>query len=511
MVAVLSFLKNRLIGLFWMTILFGQFTNVNAVYGIEGQNGCDCPEDSVAVLVEGNPCVCLPNSAPEAISANWKQPRMDDLKNAHNIFAKWREFYGGVHKVDDPSPDGYEPNPTKDLVILRWGQFQRKLKHVAAHNTRFDEGDEEFSVALNGMADLRDEERTHFYLGARPIGPVPDDVDGLDGQNARRRRGTQKMVGYPALTEAELEMTPDQFLKNYINRRRTSQAGEIARDDLDGVEKHLREVYQRREEEAELRRRLEGSDEKVTANLIKAVDWGIHHNTFFLNHGQWIKEYTKERNEMEFRTVTAGSSVNTMARWKFPVRADLLPASPRTRVSWINYDTPVRQQRDCGSCWAHAALAGLENHLKRKNWPNTHLSVQELVDCGSTMDSCELGWYEYQGMEYASVFGVTSERTYPYENRNSICRRDGKHRHIPPNTFEHVQMPSGEWNMARTLSLGAVVMRMWIPYDFMDYRGGVYNKYNCNGSTTSGAHAMVFVGYTENYWIVKNSWGTDWG
>lgn len=59
------------------------------------------------------------------------------------------------------------------------------------------------------------------------------------------------------------------------------------------------------------------------------------------------------------------------------------------------------------------------------------------------------------------------------------------------------------------VALRSVTMSFRVASDFMSYKGGVYTKADC--SQNQGGHAVSIVGYKDNYWIVRNSWGGAWG
>ncbi|XP_019957495.1 cathepsin S, ortholog 1 [Paralichthys olivaceus] len=178
--------------------------------------------------------------------------------------------------------------------------------------------------------------------------------------------------------------------------------------------------------------------------------------------------------------------------------------------------SPVQNQGLCGSCWAFSSLGALEGQIRKRTGVLVPLSPQNLVDCSITDGNhgCRGG---YISKAYSYVIrngGVDSERFYPYEHKNGICRYSVNGKAGSCSTF-HI-LPSGDERALQeaVASVGpvAVAVNAMLP-SFHLYRGGLYNVPNC--SPRSINHAVLVVGYgTDNgqdYWLVKNSWGTAWG
>ncbi|KAM9737483.1 cathepsin K-like [Menidia menidia] len=178
--------------------------------------------------------------------------------------------------------------------------------------------------------------------------------------------------------------------------------------------------------------------------------------------------------------------------------------------------TPVRDQGLCGSCWAFSSLGALEGQLKKRTGVLVALSPQNLVDC-STVDGnigCRGG---YITKSYSYVIrngGVDSESFYPYEHQNGKCRYSAKGKAGYCSKF-HI-LPRGDERALQSAvaSVGpiAVAVNAMLP-SFHMYRGGLYNEPSCNPKLVN--HAVLVVGYGtdagQDYWLVKNSWGTRWG
>ncbi|XP_071356509.1 cathepsin K-like isoform X1 [Trachinotus anak] len=177
---------------------------------------------------------------------------------------------------------------------------------------------------------------------------------------------------------------------------------------------------------------------------------------------------------------------------------------------------PVQNQGLCGSCWAFSSLGALEGQLKKRTGVLVPLSPQNLVDC-STSDGnhgCRGGYISKAFKYVIRNGGVDSEKFYPYEHQNGKCRYSVKGKAGYCSDL-HI-LPSGDERalQAAVASVGpvAVAVNAMLP-SFQHYRGGLYNVPACNPRFTN--HAVLVVGYGtdrgQDYWLVKNSWGTEWG
>jgi C1A family cysteine protease len=167
--------------------------------------------------------------------------------------------------------------------------------------------------------------------------------------------------------------------------------------------------------------------------------------------------------------------------------------------------TKVKNQGQCGSCWAFAATASHESYqVQFKSQPNTiDLSEQQLVDCskGSPYENNGCGGgYGVRGLEYIKDNGQTTSAEYPYTAKDGTCQiTGGKFR--PFGVAEGHGCDEIEEILVRRPLAVRVDATNW-----HTYKSGIFN--NCDKKIN---HAVFLVGSSETAWTIKNSWAATWG
>ncbi len=193
-------------------------------------------------------------------------------------------------------------------------------------------------------------------------------------------------------------------------------------------------------------------------------------------------------------------------------------ATAPATLDWRNYNgnnyvTPVRDQGSCGSCWAFATTAALEANVLIVNGSSLNLSEQVLISCGGA-GSCSGGYID-RASNYIMNTGLPPETYYVYTATNGSCSG------ATAGWQNYVQQISN-WYWVDTVSptvstikdwlynYGPLVTTMDVYSDFFYYSGGVYSY---TSGSYQGGHAILIVGYDDanQYFIVKNSWGSGWG
>jgi len=166
--------------------------------------------------------------------------------------------------------------------------------------------------------------------------------------------------------------------------------------------------------------------------------------------------------------------------------------------------TPVKNQGQCGSCWAFSASGAVEGWVVAKQGkPLPSLSEQQLVDCAkSAGQGCQGGWPN-KAIDYYAQKGACSESSYPYTARDGSCKKTC----TPIIKPAGVSTGRGASTMETQLGNQPVSVCVDASGGFQSYHGGVFSG-PCG---TQMNHAILAVGFNGQYWMVKNSWGTSWG
>jgi len=254
----------------------------------------------------------------------------------------------------------------------------------------------------------------------------------------------------------------------------------------------------------------------------EAYRFSVFLNNYYAIHEQMEKDPFVELSLNKFATYTQEEFGALM---KCTERADTLqcngegsqcPQYPTNNLpdSWDWRDkgavSPVKNQGSCGSCWAFSTTGALEglNYLNTSKMVT--FSEQQLVDCDNDVDGCNGGLMD-DALMYASKFGIETEATYPYRGVDGECKYSKSDAQMVNTGCNCVEPKSIEQLQAAVVQqpVSIAVQANQVSWQF--YTGGVISSF-CGDQLD---HGVLAVGYAQekgkDAWIVKNSWGPNWG
>ncbi|CAO1343839.1 unnamed protein product [Diamesa hyperborea] len=181
--------------------------------------------------------------------------------------------------------------------------------------------------------------------------------------------------------------------------------------------------------------------------------------------------------------------------------------------------TFVKNQLPCGSCYAFSAIGALEGQIFINTGRLVSLSAQEVVDCTTSYSNigCEGGLIISVFQYVFDSNGLVSDGSYPYNATESSCQLndDMKKIETPLGTSIFLSDINEEQLKNVVATQGPVSVGIEANDDFQHYASGIFFAPKWNEKRMN--HGVVIVGYgtdkitNKDYWIVKNSFGSDWG
>jgi len=268
------------------------------------------------------------------------------------------------------------------------------------------------------------------------------------------------------------------------------------------------------------------------------VDETYHFNTFVENW-QMINDFNSKEEgytlrlnqfgdltEEEFKIYVHGHNGSCLQggrrHWVIPESS--LDVNVPTTVDWTNvsgksYVSAVKNQGQCGSCWAFSTTGSLEGRASIKTGVTDDavvtLSEQQLVDCSGSYGNkgCQGGLMDDAFKYIKDNGGLCSEKEYPYTGKDgakcaaSTCGTKydaiSGYKDVNGSSFSSLEAAVAEGPVSIAIQANTLA--------FQFYHSGVFTG-NCG---TQLDHGVLVVGYGvyngQKYWKVKNSWGASWG
>ena len=186
-------------------------------------------------------------------------------------------------------------------------------------------------------------------------------------------------------------------------------------------------------------------------------------------------------------------------------------------LDWRDFGvvSPVKDQGKCGSCWSFSATGALEGAWMLHTGTQISLSEQQLIDCSTAFgdNGCNGGMMD-NAFGYAIEYGMCTEENDPYQAKQGTCGKCVVSTHFE--TCYDVE-PNNEVALLAALHNGPVSVAIEADQAaFQFYKSGIIDTPTCGSALD---HGVLLVGFgtdfvdgkSKDYWLVKNSWGSDWG
>ncbi|XP_054165169.1 crustapain-like [Oppia nitens] len=200
--------------------------------------------------------------------------------------------------------------------------------------------------------------------------------------------------------------------------------------------------------------------------------------------------------------------------------------TPATKIpvewDWRKYGivTPPKKQLTCGSCWSFSSVSVLETYLMKiqisegKFDPKNQLTLSEqnLLDCSASFGTkgCDGGSTRMAFNYLKESKGLNTDKEYPYINKVSSSCQLNKEKLVNIEVKESQSIDSEDELVSTIYNHGPVTVSIHATKKkFYNYKSGIFEDPLCNPQGVN--HYMTAVGYTADYFILKNSWGQDWG
>jgi len=185
-----------------------------------------------------------------------------------------------------------------------------------------------------------------------------------------------------------------------------------------------------------------------------------------------------------------------------------LEGPPANAIDWVAKGkvTPVKDQGRCGSCWAFSATAAIESYGAISHGSLKVLSAQQINSCDKQDGGCNGGNTESAYSYVQGAGGIELNSDYPYTSgsgRTGYCEFESSK--IASSITGYHSVSRGEYNLASALNKGPVSVCL-AASSWQSYTGGVLRS--CDNQVD---HCVQATGYTSDYWVIRNSWSTEWG
>lgn len=233
--------------------------------------------------------------------------------------------------------------------------------------------------------------------------------------------------------------------------------------------------------------------------------WGQHESGATLGATVFSDLTLAEFQALSIRGLSSGAASGLPKVGELKYEGEELAGS----VDWSTKGavTPVKNQGQCGSCWAFSTTGGLEGAWQIASGNLVSLSEQQFVDCDKVDSGCNGGLMDH-GFNFAKGTAIATEDSYAYTARDGTCQSSFTTAIPQGGVTGYTDVSNSADALKKALDSNPVSVAIQADQSvFQQYTGGTITS----GCGSNLDHGVLAVGYDGNTIKVKNSWGTSWG
>jgi len=247
-------------------------------------------------------------------------------------------------------------------------------------------------------------------------------------------------------------------------------------------------------------------------NMDYVRDWNANNQQTILG----LNNFADLSNE-EYRALYLGTHFDGTSRLQNTYQKFISVPTANETVDWVTAGavTGIKNQGQCGSCWSFSTTGSVEGAHFLSGKALVSLSEQNLMDCSDSYGNagCNGGLMDDAFQYIIATGGIDTEASYPYKGKAGKCEYKAANSGATISSYKDVTSGS-ETDLATAANTQPISVAIDASHQsFQLYTSGIYYEPAC--STTQLDHGVLVVGYgtisAGDYWLVKNSWGTDWG
>jgi len=237
---------------------------------------------------------------------------------------------------------------------------------------------------------------------------------------------------------------------------------------------------------------------------------------------RWALNHLSDLSPAEFRAKYLNLNPKKLAASmpSIPVAPRPAVIDPPAHFDWRDKKavTYVKDQEQCGSCWAFSVVETIESFWFLRNNTLPSLSPQQIVSCDQMDEGCDGGMTD-TAFQYVAEYGLMSEKDFPYRAVDGNCKYDqskvvAKVKNVTyaiPTCNDTCKHQDEVLLKQMLVNNGPLSILVDATDDWQNYDGGPFMGL-CSSRFDELDHAVQLVGYYGNStWYVRNSWGSGWG